>query len=83
MSSVGKIAVSLPRSTLRKLERAKTRAGTSRSAIVADALEHFLSAERTAADDARYVAGYLARPEGDGASAAVAGAAVAAWEPWE
>ena len=81
MNRVSKVAVSLPRSTLARLERERHRLGVSRSALVARAIEAWLAEGEQSELEQKYVEGYLRHPEQP--SADVAAAAVAAWEPWE
>lgn len=80
-----KVAVSIPDATLRSIERARKKLGASRSAIVTEALEEWLARRSLGEKDARYVAGYLRRPEGPdevAAAEAIAIDAMKAWEPW-
>ena len=83
MTNVAKVAVSIPASTLKSLERARIRLHKSRSALVTEAIEHWLRTEDLDADDRRYVEGYLRQPEQSGSVAEVAAAVVATWEPWK
>ena len=83
MTTVTKVAISIPVETLRSLERARARLRKTRSAVVTEAVERWLSSEAMGNDDARYVQGYLRTPEQPGGGAEVALAAVASWEPWE
>lgn len=61
--------MSIPRDTLRSLERARARLRKTRSA-----------AEEVGEDDRRYVEGYLRHPEQSGETAAVAEVVAATWE---
>ena len=83
MKRVAKVAVSIPIDTLKSLERARARLRKTRSAAVTEALEKWLRAEEVAEEDVQYVEGYLRHPERANEMAALASAAVAAWEPWE
>lgn len=84
MSNVAKVAVSLPAKTLRGLEAARRRLGRSRSAIVSQAIDEWLTAHAEPSDeDRRYAEAYLRRPENLGEVAATAAAATSTWEPWE
>jgi metal-responsive CopG/Arc/MetJ family transcriptional regulator len=83
MKGVAKVAVSIPRDTLRSLERARARLRKTRSAAVTEAIEKWLRAEQVGEDDRRYVEGYLRHPEQSGETAAVAEVAAATWERWE
>jgi metal-responsive CopG/Arc/MetJ family transcriptional regulator len=78
-----KIAVSLPAKTLQRLEVARKRLGRSRSAVVAEAIEHWLGSRAVGSEDRRYMEGYLKYPEHVGETASVAQAAIESWEPWE
>ena len=83
MKNVAKVAVSIPLVTLKSFERARARLRKTRSAAVTDAIEAWLRSQEVGEDDRRYVEGYLRHPEVTTETAAVAAAAVAAWEPWE
>jgi metal-responsive CopG/Arc/MetJ family transcriptional regulator len=83
MTSVAKVAVSIPLPTAKRLERVRAKKRLSRSAAVTRAVELWLRSEEVAESDQRYVEGYLRHPERTDASTAVAEAAVANWEPWE
>ena len=81
MKSVAKVAVSLPVSTLKSLERVRLRLKKTRSGAVTEAIEQWLASEEIGEDERRYVEGYLKHPER--ADSATATAVVAGWEPWE
>jgi metal-responsive CopG/Arc/MetJ family transcriptional regulator len=81
--TTGKVAVSLPEATLRRLELVRRRTGRSRSALVAEALERWLEDLEPSDEDRRYVEGYLAHPESAAEVAATAAAVIDTWEPWE
>ena len=83
MKGVAKVAVSIPRETLRSIERARARLRKTRSAAVTEAIEKWLRAEEVGEDDRRYVQGYLRRPEKNADLAAVAEAITAGWERWD
>lgn len=78
MSTV-RIAVSLPRELLDAADAAAARKGTSRSALMREALEAALEclAERETSE--RYVKGYQAQPE---EADEVAGSTVASRDAW-
>jgi len=82
MQLVAKVAVSIPRTTLRSLERVRKRLHRSRSAVVTLALDRWLREQEFGSEDQRYVRGYLEVPERTDEVAAVAAAAAAEWEPW-
>jgi len=82
MKNVAKVAVSLPVSTLKSLEKARLRLKKTRSAVVVEALQRWLEAEQLGDDDKRYVEGYLKRPESSVKAEAIARAVTAGWEKW-
>jgi metal-responsive CopG/Arc/MetJ family transcriptional regulator len=82
-SKTAKIAISLPATTLRELEEIRRSSGKSRSALIREALEHWLRARETSPEDQRYIQGYLRHPERTEQTAAVAAAAVAQWDEWK
>lgn len=59
-----KVAVSIPGTLYRAVERVRKASGKSRSAVVQDALRHWLDAQVQAALVREYEAGYRRRPEG-------------------
>ena len=63
-STTVKIAVSIRASTYRAVERVRKVRGQSRSAVVQDALRHWLDDQTQAALVREYEAGYRRRPEG-------------------
>ncbi|MBI3635497.1 MAG: ribbon-helix-helix protein, CopG family [Candidatus Rokubacteria bacterium] len=79
-----KIAVSIPAATYRAVERARKTSGLSRSAVVQDALRHWLDHQTQAALVREYEAGYRRRPEGRREITAAEAAAVRllATEDW-
>ena len=83
MTKTAKIAISLPAATLEEIEEIRRAAGRSRSAVIREAVEHWLRARETSPQDQRYIQGYLRRPEETKQTAAVAAAAAAQWEEWE
>jgi metal-responsive CopG/Arc/MetJ family transcriptional regulator len=83
MKSVAKVAISLPVDTLKSLERVRARLRKTRSGAVTEAIQRWLQAEEVGDDERRYLEGYLRLPERTDETATVAGAAAAAWEPWE
>ena len=82
MQTVAKVAISIPRSTLRSLERVRKRLRRSRSAVVTLALDRWLREQELGSDDQRYVRGYLEVPERIEEVEAVAAAVAGEWEPW-
>jgi metal-responsive CopG/Arc/MetJ family transcriptional regulator len=78
-----KVAVSLPAETLRSVERARRKAGLTRSAVFQEAVEFWLRRHLLEGEDREYVEGYLRKPERSNEVEAIATAATAAWEPWE
>jgi metal-responsive CopG/Arc/MetJ family transcriptional regulator len=86
MRKTAKVAVSIPDATLRAVERARRKLGSSRSAIVTEALEEWLARRALGGKDATYVEGYRRRPETPdevAATEAIAVDAMSGWEPWE
>ena len=83
MKNVAKVAVSIPRQTLRSLERARARLRKTRSAAVTEAIEQWLKTEDVSDADRRYVEGYLRQPERGVDVATVAAAIAATWERWD
>jgi metal-responsive CopG/Arc/MetJ family transcriptional regulator len=59
-----KVAVSIPSGLYQAVERARKASGKSRSAIVQDALRHWLDSQAQAALVREYEAGYRRKPEG-------------------
>jgi metal-responsive CopG/Arc/MetJ family transcriptional regulator len=83
MSTMGRIAVTVPRRTLAALEQARRRTRRSRSSLVAEALDAWLARGTMNDADRAYVRGYLRVPERAEEAGAIAAAAVASWEPWD
>ncbi len=83
MQNVAKVAVSLPRRTLERLDRVAKGLQRTRSAAVTAAIEAWLRANEVTEENRRYAEAYLREPERLEEVAAVGAAAVAAWEPWE
>ena len=64
MSKVAtKVAVSLPDNLYRAVERARKKSGKSRSAVMQDALHHWLRQQEQAVLIREYEAGYQKKPE--------------------
>lgn len=81
MSSVAKIAISLPPDVLKEVDKIRRKQQRSRSAFITEVLQFWLQESHRSTKDDRYVSGYLKMPEGD--VSAIASAAMSAWEPWE
>jgi metal-responsive CopG/Arc/MetJ family transcriptional regulator len=58
-----KVAVSIPDDLFRAIEKARKRSGRSRSAVMQDALRHWLHHQAQAVLVREYEAGYRRRPE--------------------
>ena len=80
---VKKIAISMPESTLKALERERTRLGKTRSRFITMAIESLLRRHTESEEDQRYKEAYLQKPEPVEEIEAVATAAVATWDSWE
>ena len=64
MSKVAtKVAVSLPDNLYRAVEQARKKSGKSRSAVMQDALHHWLRQQEQAVFIREYEAGYQKKPE--------------------
>jgi metal-responsive CopG/Arc/MetJ family transcriptional regulator len=83
MDRTAKIAISLPGSVLQKLERARRSLGKSRSAVIREAIEHWLRCSEIDPAEQQYIQGYLRHPEQTEQTAAVAASVIAGWEEWE
>ncbi len=59
-----KVAVSIPGKLYQAVERARKASGKSRSAVIQDALRHWLDCQAQAALVREYEAGYRRKPEG-------------------
>ncbi len=59
-----KVAVSIPSGLYRAVERVRKASGKSRSAVIQDALRHWLDSQAQAAQVREYEAGYRRKPEG-------------------
>lgn len=59
-----KVAVSIPGTLYQAVERVRKASGKSRSAVIQDALRHWLDSQTQAALVREYEAGYRRRPEG-------------------
>lgn len=84
--TVAKIAVTVPRETLRAVERRRKVLGVTRSAVVSAALDAWLARETMTAEEREYLLSYLRSPETVAElrdAGAVAAAAVSTWEPWD
>ena len=79
-----KVAVSIPSGLYQTVERVRKASGQSRSAIVQDALRHWLHSQAQAALVREYEAGYRRKPEGRREIKAAEAAAVSllATEDW-
>lgn len=62
-SQTVKIAVSLPKAEFRAVEKWRRELKKSRSAVIADAIRHWLKAQQEAEDVRRYIEGYRKYPE--------------------
>ena len=59
-----KVAISIPSGLFRAVERIRRASGKSRSAVIQDALRHWLDSQTHAALVREYQAGYRRKPEG-------------------
>ena len=64
MAAAVKIAVTVPRELYKAIESARKRSATSRSAVVQEALRHWLRHQAHAELVREYEAGYRRKPEG-------------------
>ena len=80
--TTAKIAISLPVSTLRALEKERARLGKTRSAMVAAAVDTWLRRQGTGPDDQRYIEAYLKKPERTEEIEAIAAEATKSWGRW-
>jgi metal-responsive CopG/Arc/MetJ family transcriptional regulator len=83
MARTSKVAITLPKDTLSRLERARARRSLSRSAAISEAVQEWLRAKVQSDEERRYTEAYLRVPERAADVAGVARAVVEAWEPWE
>lgn len=74
--------VQLSDELLALLDERAGRAGRSRSALIREAIERYLSEDREAAIDSAIVAGYTRIPEEDDPWVELAGRRLIASEPW-
>jgi metal-responsive CopG/Arc/MetJ family transcriptional regulator len=74
--AAAKVAVSIPSDLYDAVERARKRTGKSRSAMMQDALRHWLAQSERAGLVREYEAGYRRRPEGKSEVKAAEAAAV-------
>jgi metal-responsive CopG/Arc/MetJ family transcriptional regulator len=63
MGTTAKVAISLPKETLEELDRECKKRNEPRSALVRQAVDHFLKQEKLARDVQRYIEGYRKKPE--------------------
>ncbi|MEK7745167.1 MAG: hypothetical protein AAB576_00695 [Elusimicrobiota bacterium] len=84
MAKTIKTAVSLPLATYRRAESLRHKAKMSRSAVYAAALQSYFESLEVRELEARYAAGYRAKPEDirDIEASTKAGAALFAKEDW-
>ncbi|MBE7484129.1 MAG: ribbon-helix-helix protein, CopG family [Polyangiaceae bacterium] len=83
MTTVTKLAISLPAATAKSLEKVRAKKRLSRNAAIAEAVEQWVAAQQMADADRKYVEGYLCTPEGPEETAATAKGATTSWAPWE
>ena len=85
MANAEKIAISLPRATVRRIERLRRRSGQSRSALIRQAVERLFRDQEEATRILRYQEGYRKTPETpqEIAAAESAAAELLSQEPWE
>ncbi len=83
-STVEKIAISLPRETLGRIERLRKKNGLSRSALIRQAIERFFREQDEAARILRYQEAYRKYPETPEEISAAESAATESLskEPW-
>ena len=77
MNKTTKTAISLPTETFRHAEALRRKTGKSRSALYAAALESYFKASEVREKEARYEAGYRAKPESEAELAWVTAAGLA------
>ena len=83
MTTAAKVAISMPAETLHDVDALCHKLGRTRSSVLTEAVRALLAQYHIDERDRRYVEAYLRHPERAADSAAVASAAVAAWEPWK
>jgi metal-responsive CopG/Arc/MetJ family transcriptional regulator len=76
-----KIAISLPHKTFVALEKKRRELNKTRSAIVSEAIDAWLTGSTLSEEERRYIAGYLSRPETEQDAAAFS--AASAWGEWD
>jgi metal-responsive CopG/Arc/MetJ family transcriptional regulator len=76
-----KIAISLPHKTFVALEKKRRELKKTRSAIVSEAIDAWLTGSTLSEEERRYIAGYLSRPETEQDVAAFS--AASAWGEWD
>jgi hypothetical protein len=83
MSGFTKIAVTVPTTIYREVERARARLGKSRSATVAEALGEWLRGLQVHEADRRYIEAYLRQPENLPEIEAMTAVSTSHWDRWE
>lgn len=58
-----KVAISLPKDEFRAIEKRRRQLKQNRSAVIAEAIRHWLKAQQEAEDVQRYIKGYKKYPE--------------------
>ena len=77
-----KVAISIPRDLCRAVEGVRRKSGRSRSALVQDALRHWLGRQAESLLVRDYEAGYRRRPEGRREVGAAAAGRLLSIERW-
>jgi hypothetical protein len=83
MTTVTKLAISLPTKTAATLEKLRAKKRLTRSAAITEAVDQWIAAQQLDEADRKYVEGYLHNPEKSQDSSGTAKGATAGWEPWE
>ncbi|MCC6667352.1 MAG: hypothetical protein V9E82_04100 [Candidatus Nanopelagicales bacterium] len=83
MTTVLKLAISLPIATAKSLEKARAKKRLTRSAAIAEAVDHWIAAQQVDDADRKYIEGYLHAPEPGDEVTATAKGATSRWEPWK
>jgi metal-responsive CopG/Arc/MetJ family transcriptional regulator len=83
MTTVAKVAISMPAETLGEVDTLCRKLGRTRSSVLTEAARALLAQHHVDERDRRYMEAYLKHPERAADSAAIASAAVAAWKPWK
>ncbi len=84
--TTAKIAVSIPRETLGAVEKRRRALGMTRSAVVAAALDAWLSEQSMTPEEREYVLAHLREPENDDERRdghELAKAVVSRWNRWD